>query len=353
VVLDEGAHFVDSLGNSSLRAVVDALAPPLAQFAHLGLMVVISTPLDATGAFYELEHQASSGQFDDMAALHLPTIQARPDLAAEAERARRRNPRQFAREWLGEYTSEDEAFPLDTYDACVDPDYVPPYADPSRGIVLALDGAVSRDSMALVGVDKDFNLIYAKEWKPPKDGVIDHREVLAELLDLRDRFSIAVIGYDPSQIHGLVLAGLDHGLPLAPVSQASGLLGGTMARYASALLESMHEKRLRLFRCPELRDHVAKARFTARAGADRLTKSRSSDQIDLAVALAMAVGILTDGWLEYLRNHEEEEYVVISAAELARDYEQIRSEFYATLAQEAANAGELTWEPELIEWADE
>jgi hypothetical protein len=287
-VLDEGAHFVDSTGNSSLRAVLDALTPPLAQFGSLGLMVVISTPLDATGAFHELDQQAASGHFSDMAALHLPTADARPDLSAEAEHARARNPRQFAREWLGEYTSGDEAFPLDVFDACVDPGYKPPYADPTRPVVLALDGAVSRDSMALVGVDENWNLVYAREWRPPAGGTIDHRDVLAELLQLARRFRIAVVAYDPAQIHGLVLDGLDAGLPMAPVSQAGGRGGGTMARYTSALLESLHARRLRLFPCAELREHVARARFTARAGADRLTKSKSSDRIDLAVALAMA-----------------------------------------------------------------
>jgi hypothetical protein len=352
VVLDEGAHFIDSLGNSSLRAVFDALTPPLAQFGPLGLMVIISTPLDATGAFYELDQQAASGQFDDMAALHLPTIDARPDLAAQAERERKRSPRQYTREWLGEYTSEDEAFPLDVFDACVDADYRPPYADPARPVVVALDGAVSRDSMALVGVDQDFNLIFTKEWRPPKHGVIDHREVLAELLELSERFRVGVIGYDPSQIHGLVMDGLGQGLPLVPVSQASGRLGGTMARYASALLESMLEKRLRLFPCPELRDHVARARFCARAGSDRLTKSKSSDQIDLAVALAMAVGILTDRWRDYFLNYEEEEYVVIPAAEIAEDYDQIRSDFYATLANEAAQAGDDACGFEPLDWLE-
>ena len=47
-------------------------------------------------------------------------------------------------------------------------------------MVFALDGAVSRDSMALVGVDGDWNLLYARAWHPPPGGTIDHREVLAE-----------------------------------------------------------------------------------------------------------------------------------------------------------------------------
>ena len=85
MILDEAAHFVDSLGNASLPAVLDALTPPLAQFGSLGLMLVISTPLDASGPFYELEQQAASGQFDEMRALHIATAEAMPEFAAEAE----------------------------------------------------------------------------------------------------------------------------------------------------------------------------------------------------------------------------------------------------------------------------
>jgi hypothetical protein len=340
VILDEGAHFIDSAGNASLRAVYDALRPPLAQFGAAGLMLVISTPLDGVGAFYELDQQAASGRFDDMAALHFPTEEANPALAVEAERERLRNPRQFDREWRGEYTSGDETLPLAAFDACVDQNYEAPYAAPSTPIVLALDGSVSRDSTALVGIDENWTLVYAREWKPPPNGTIDHREVLATLIDLSLRFPIVVIAYDPSQIHGLVLEGLDAGLPMKPISQAGGSSGGTMARYTSALLEALHERRLRLFACPELREHVARARLTARSGADRITKSRASDRIDLAVALAMAVGVLTDRWREVLENYAEEEVVIVPASAVARDYEEVRRDFYEHLAAEAAEAGD-------------
>ncbi|HXH89845.1 MAG TPA: terminase TerL endonuclease subunit [Gaiellaceae bacterium] len=294
VILDEAAHFVDSTGNQSLPAVLDALMPPLAQFGPLGLLLAISTPLDASGPFYEFEQQAASGQFDDMVALHLPTLEAMPHLAVEAERERARNPRRFEREWLGEYSSGEETFPLHAYDACVDPDYQPPAADPDRLAVFALDGAVSRDTMALVGVDLDWNLIYARAWHPPKGGTIDHREVLSQIVELTHRFNVVVIAYDPSQIHGLVLDALQVGLPMLSVSQAAGRAGGTMARHASALVEAMYERRLRLFASPELRQHVSRSRFSARTGGDRLVKLRSADKIDLAVALAMAVGVRQD-----------------------------------------------------------
>src|SRR5438105_2632513 len=148
--------------------------------------------------------------------------------------------------------------------------------------------------MALVGVDWGWNLIYAHAWHPPRGGTIDHREVLTELIDLTRRFTVLVIAYDPAQIHGLVLDGLSAGLPMMSVSQAAGRAGGTMARHAAALVEAMYERRLRLYPHAELRAHIARSRFSARSGADRIVKGRSADKIDLAIALAMAAGCRAD-----------------------------------------------------------
>ena len=194
--------------------------------------------------------------------------------------------------------------------------------------MFALDGAVSRDAMALVGVDADWNLVYVNAWHPPKGGTIDHRQVLVELLDLQRRFRVAVVAYDPAQIHGLVLDGLDAGLPLLPVSQAAGSAGGAMARHASALVEALHEQRLRLFDSPELRQHVARARFSVRSGGDRLTKLRASDKIDLAIALAIACGVLNDLQRTALQQ-DQFEYEIVSATDFARaHYPRSEREFY-------------------------
>ena len=187
-----------------------------------------------------------------------------------------------------------------------------PAADPQRFAVFALDGAVSRDSMALVGIDWDCNLIYARAWHPPKNGTIDHREVLAEMVALTGRFAVLVFAYDPNQIHGLVLDARNRGLSMEPVSQAGGRAGGTMARHTGALVEALHERRLRLFPSAELRQHVARSHFSARAGGDRLVKLRAGDKIDLAVALAMAVGMrhqLEQAELERRAREPEVEYV--------------------------------------------
>ena len=182
--------------------------------------------------------------------------------------------------------------------------------------------------MALVGIDVDWNLIYARAWHPPKGGTIDHRQVLSEIVELTHRFTVVVIAYDPSQIHGLVLDALQLGLPMLPVSQAAGRAGGTMARHASALVEAMYERRLRLFAAPELRQHVSRSRFSARTGGDRLVKLRSADKIDLAVALAMAVGVRADLEREGLVNREPQvEYEVVSIHDVV-DFEPTSLNWY-------------------------
>jgi len=94
-----------------------------------------------------------------------------------------------------------------------------------------------------------------------------------------------------------------------------------MARHAAALVESLHERRLRLYPDAELRQHVARSRFSARTGADRLVKAKSVDKIDLAVALAMAVGVRAELERQGLRNFEEVEYEIVTVAELAREYQ--------------------------------
>ena len=167
VIVDEAAHYVDSEGDMSLSSLLEALRPSQAQFESLALMLAISTPLDATGTFFELEQQAASGQFCDMAALHLPTVEARPELEPEAERTKLLNPRSYKHGSMGNYTSGEESFPLALFDACVDPEHAPIEADPARAVIFGLDGAVSRDAMALVGIDGCGDLVYARAWYPP------------------------------------------------------------------------------------------------------------------------------------------------------------------------------------------
>jgi len=60
VIIDEAAHYIESEGNMSLSSLLEALRPSQSQFGSLALMLAISTPLDASGTFYELEQQATT-----------------------------------------------------------------------------------------------------------------------------------------------------------------------------------------------------------------------------------------------------------------------------------------------------
>jgi hypothetical protein len=54
LILDEFAHFLDSSGNSSGDAVLDAVRPAMAQFGNDGRMFLPSTPWAKRGAFYDI-----------------------------------------------------------------------------------------------------------------------------------------------------------------------------------------------------------------------------------------------------------------------------------------------------------
>jgi phage terminase large subunit-like protein len=172
----------------------------------------------------------------------------------------------------------------------------------------------------------------------PTGGTIDHRLVRDELIDLSHRFAIQEVAYDPPQIHMLAVEALSYGVPMRSVSQAAGRGGGAMARHTTTLLEALHSAQLRFFVCPELRDHRANARFSARSGGDRLVKASASKKIDLAVALAMAVGSLYDLAREQLLRPVEV-------------YEYISAEEY--LISHGIQPTDLSSEPEVSEYFSE
>ena len=87
-----------------------------------------------------------------------------------------------------------------------------------------------------------------------------------------------------------------------------------MARHTTTLVEALHARQIRFYPCPELRQHLANARFSTRSGGDRLVKATHSKKIDLAIALTMAIGVLYDIARERLLQPEEV-YEVISAEE--------------------------------------
>lgn len=120
----------------------------------------------------------------------------------------------FDRLHLNLWTSSVQSFlPVEWWKRCAwglqEPEENPfPSIDNRTPIVLGVDGSVSGDCTAVVGVardprnpDTDVMVCLSRVWFPPKGGTIDYADVKAHIKLLCDQFNIVQIAYDPYQMH--------------------------------------------------------------------------------------------------------------------------------------------------------
>lgn len=112
VIFDELSHAVDTEGgNASGSSLYQALSPSVAQFGHLGKILMLSSPWTQAGIFWELFKQANSGQFEHMQVVNLPTWTVNPTISREwLEWEKSRDPELFAVEYGANFSQSLAAF---------------------------------------------------------------------------------------------------------------------------------------------------------------------------------------------------------------------------------------------------
>jgi phage terminase large subunit-like protein len=175
------------------------------------------------------------------------------------------------------------------WDACKDPTL--PALTSYEPMVLAADGAISNDYFALAGVtrhptDKQrLALRYSKVWQPDA-GQIDFEEVKSTILELKSRFDVVLLAYDPYQLHYLMTVLGEH-LWCEPFSQQARRLEADKQLFDLIVSrriahDGTHE---------EMREHIKNADKKKLGEEDnriRIIKRAESLKIDLAVSLSMA-----------------------------------------------------------------
>jgi hypothetical protein len=169
----------------------------------------------------------------------------------------------------------------------------------SDAITIALDGAVSRDHFALVGVsrhhnpdkrDNSISVRFVKQWIPKNGKKIDFDEVEVYIRDLCKDYNIVTIVYDPYQLHKMCSTLNKEGICwFQEFSQ-------NQRRWESdqTLYDLIIEARIAHDGDEELRSHIDNADKKSEAlgqTADhrsRMVKRTEYRKIDLAVALSMA-----------------------------------------------------------------
>jgi hypothetical protein len=202
LILDELAHFVDSLGNQSADAVFDALAPVLATFGDRGRLIITTTPLARAGIVFDLYDRAEQGDLEDFFITRKSTIEMNPKVSEKViANAMKRDAESAMVEYYAEFRDPQENY-LDSaaIDGCIQA-YEPPYsAVDSARYVMAIDPAVMGDRYAFVIAHRDSEgrviLDLAHILKPP----VNPAEAEVVLRDLVRRFRPASIFCDTAAV---------------------------------------------------------------------------------------------------------------------------------------------------------
>jgi len=214
-------------------------------------------------------------------------------LDSQRERLR---PNTYLRLHENRWTSSESAFiSAEMWDACVDDNLRPILSGFGGVLSVGIDIGTMHDSSCVVGVYREGNRVVLachKCWIPSKDNPIDIEETVEFYLkELHKKYNVDSFTYDPYQFHRSGISLAKEGLPMVEYPQTTDrlILAG------ENLYSLIKGRNLSVYKDREVRDHVLKAIAKETPRGFRLVKSKQSDRIDLAIALAMsavkAVGI--------------------------------------------------------------
>ncbi|MBA7556956.1 hypothetical protein ES705_49683 [subsurface metagenome] len=208
-------------------------------------------------------------------------------LASQRERLR---PNTYLRLHENRWTSSESAFVSpEMWDACIDPNIRPILPGFQGQLSIGVDIGYSHDSSSVVGVYRDKNdrvvLGCHKCWIPTKTHKIDIEETVeAYLKELYKKFNVESINYDPYQFHRSGVSLTKEGLPMKEYAQSQS----NLVEAGENLYSLIKGRNLSVYEDREIRDHVLKSIAQESSRGFRLIKSKQSERIDLAIALAMA-----------------------------------------------------------------
>jgi len=191
-------------------------------------------------------------------------------------------------------TGESSFIEASDWDSLIGADMAPnPPNDGSRvyvGIDASEGAKKGSDTTAAVAVRRQgesIRLVAHRIFTPTGDeGDLDLREtVLPFLKELRGRYQLGKILYDPYNLSTLAQMGREAGLRMEEQPQTPG----NQTVFTGVFLDQVRSRGLRVYQAPDLKEHVLNAVLVETARGIRLAKEKSSKKIDGAVALAMAL----------------------------------------------------------------
>jgi phage terminase large subunit-like protein len=187
-------------------------------------------------------------------------------------------------------TSESNFVDMAWYDACVDAELRPELTDPRLAVWVGVDASVKRDSTAIVcctfdQAAKKVRLVWHRIFQPsPDDPLLFEDTIERTLLDLRRRFWVREVRFDPWQMQAVAQRLTAAGLPMVEFAQSVP----NLTEASTNLYELTKGRNLTVYPDDELRLAVSRCVALETSRGWRIAKEKASHKIDVVVALAQA-----------------------------------------------------------------
>jgi phage terminase large subunit-like protein len=206
---------------------------------------------------------------------------------------------QYTRQIENRFTSGSEQgfVSLQDWDACVVPELAPAASNKSLPLWVAIDASWKHDATAIIACTRSQNseqvrIAFHKVFRPPPSEPLDfERTIEATILDLARRFQLYKVRFDPNQMVATSQRLQRAGIPVEEFPQSPANLNAA----TSNLLQLIRTRHLIAYPSSELRDAISRATVKETTQGVRLVKTKSSDKIDVVVALSMAALATVEG----------------------------------------------------------
>jgi hypothetical protein len=208
-----------------------------------------------------------------------------------ADMRRSLRPAQYLRMIENRFVSTESSFiDLAWWDACVDPAATPLLVRRSLPVSVGIDASVKRDATAIVACSYDRQrqkvvLVWHRIFQPTPDDPIDFEAAVEDtVLDLRSRFRVQRVLYDPYQMAASAQRLARASVKMEEYPQSVPNLTAS----SQNLYELIKGRNLIAYPDAQLRLAISRAVAIESARGWRIAKDKQTHRIDVVVALAMA-----------------------------------------------------------------
>jgi hypothetical protein len=187
-------------------------------------------------------------------------------------------------------TSESTFVPVEWFDQCVDVELCPELADPRLSVWAGVDASVKRDSTAIVCATFDPALkkvrqVWHRIFQPSATDPLDFEATIeTTLLELRRRFYLREVRFDPYQMQAVAQRLTAAGLPMVEFAQSVP----NLTEASTNLYELLKGRNLVAYADDDVRLAISRCVAIETSRGWRIAKEKASHKIDVIIALAQA-----------------------------------------------------------------